>query len=59
MAGELIWALEALDDIDAIARYIARYIARDSAVYARRVVSEILELGELLLTQPLMGGASD
>jgi plasmid stabilization system protein ParE len=22
MAGELIWALEALDDIDAIARYI-------------------------------------
>ena len=51
MAGELIWALEALDDIDAI----ARYIARDSAVYARRVVSEIFELGELLLTQPLMG----
>ena len=39
MAGELIWALEALDDIDAI----ARYIARDSAVYTRRVVSEILE----------------
>jgi len=51
MAGELIWALEALDDIDAI----ARYIARDSAVHARRVVSEILELGELFLTQPLMG----
>jgi plasmid stabilization system protein ParE len=38
MAGELIWSLEALDDIDAI----ARYIARDSAVHARRVVSEIL-----------------
>ncbi len=49
MAAELIWALEALDDIDAM----ARYIARDSAVYARRVVLEMLELGELFLTQPL------
>ena len=51
MAGELIWTLEALDDIDAI----ARYIARDSDVHAGRVVSEIMNLGELLLTQPLMG----
>ena len=51
MAGELIWTLEALDDINAI----ARNIARDSHVHARRVVSEIMDLGELLLTQPLMG----
>lgn len=51
MAGELIWTLEALDDIDAI----AHYIARDSNVHAQRVVSEIMELGELLVTQPLMG----
>ncbi len=51
MAGELIWALEALDAIDAI----ARYIARDSAVHARRFVSEIPELGELFLTLPPTG----
>lgn len=51
MAGGLIWALEALDDIDAI----AQFIGRDSQVHARRVVSEIMELGELLLAQPRMG----
>lgn len=37
MAEDLIWAMEALDDIDAV----VRYVARDSAVHARRVVSEI------------------
>jgi toxin ParE1/3/4 len=51
MAGDVIWALEALDDIDAI----ARYIARDSQTQARRVVSEVLDLAELLVTQPSMG----
>jgi plasmid stabilization system protein ParE len=39
MAGEVIWAAEALDDIDAI----AAYIARDSLVLARRVVSAFFE----------------
>jgi plasmid stabilization system protein ParE len=51
MAGDVIWALEALDDIDAI----ASYIARDSTIHASRVASEIFDLGELLLTQPMMG----
>ncbi|WP_295394912.1 hypothetical protein [uncultured Thiodictyon sp.] len=39
MAGQLIWTLEVLDDIEAI----ARYIARGSTVHAGRIVSEILE----------------
>jgi plasmid stabilization system protein ParE len=51
MAGEVIWAAEALDDIDAI----AAYIARDSLVQARRVVSAFFESSDLLLTQPGMG----
>jgi plasmid stabilization system protein ParE len=51
MAGEVIWATEALDDIDAI----AAYIARDSVVQARRVVSAFFECSDLLLTQPRMG----
>ncbi|MBK1633701.1 type II toxin-antitoxin system mRNA interferase toxin, RelE/StbE family [Thiohalocapsa halophila] len=51
MAGEVIWAAEALDDIDAI----AAYIARDSLVLARRVVSAFFECSDLLLTQPRMG----
>lgn len=51
MAGDVIWASEALDDIDAI----AAYIARDSLVHARRVVAALFELSDLLLTQPRLG----
>ncbi len=51
MAGGVIWSQGALDDIDAI----AEYIARDSHIHAQRVVSEIFDLGEILLTQPRMG----
>lgn len=50
MAGEVIWSTEALDDLDAI----AAYIARDSATQARRFVSEAFDLSDLILTQPLM-----
>jgi toxin ParE1/3/4 len=51
MAGQVIWSVEALDDVDAI----AAYIARDSLTQARRVVSEAFDLSDLLLTQPMMG----
>jgi plasmid stabilization system protein ParE len=51
MAGGVIWSQEALDDIDAI----AAYIARDSLAHARRFVSQVLDLGDLILTQPEMG----
>jgi len=51
VAGEVIWATEALDDIDAI----AAYIARDSLVQARRVVGALFDCSDLLLTQPRMG----
>jgi plasmid stabilization system protein ParE len=51
MAGRVIWSQEGLDDIDAI----AAYIARDSITHARRFVSEAFDLADLLLTQPRMG----
>lgn len=40
MAAELIWSSESLDDIDAI----ARFIARDSPHHAQRVVEALFEL---------------
>ena len=52
MAGELIWSRAALDDIEAI----AAFIARDSLIHARRVVEQIVACGELLLAQPARGG---
>jgi toxin ParE1/3/4 len=51
MAAELIWSDEALDDIDAI----AQFIARDSTHHARRVVDMLFELGEVIATHPLAG----
>ena len=47
MAGELIWARSALDDIEAI----ARFIARDSQVQARATVEHLMEEAAALLDQ--------
>jgi plasmid stabilization system protein ParE len=51
MAATVIWSQEALDDIDAI----ADYIHRDSPHHARRIVEEILALGESVAEQPKIG----
>ena len=51
MAYEVVWAPEALDDVDDI----AAYIARDSAIYAEVVVDRILDATRRLAEQPLAG----
>lgn len=51
MARALIWSDEALDDIDAI----AQFIARDSEHHARRVVETLFALGDAITEQPLAG----
>lgn len=51
MAAELIWSGESLDDIDAI----AQFIARDSQHHAQRVVEALFELGDVIATHPLAG----
>ena len=53
MAAELIWSRESLDDIDAI----AQFIARDSLHHTQRVVEGLFELGERVLAHPLAGRA--
>ncbi len=47
----VVWSEEVLDDIDAL----ADYIARDSVFYAQQVVDAILGLGDSLATQPARG----
>ena len=51
MARELIWSDEALDDIDGI----ARFIARDSLHHAKRVVAALFELSDGIVEQPMSG----
>lgn len=51
MAARISWSQEALDDLDAI----AEYIARDSLYYARRVVEEAFELADSLIDSPKRG----
>ncbi|MCB1601208.1 MAG: type II toxin-antitoxin system RelE/ParE family toxin [Rhodanobacteraceae bacterium] len=51
MAAELIWTHEALDDVDAI----AQFIARDSPHHARRVVEAMFELSDSIGEQPMIG----
>lgn len=51
MARTLIWSNEALDDIDAI----AQFIARDSPQHACRVVEALFELSDSIAEQPLLG----
>lgn len=47
----VVWSEGVLDDIDAL----ADYIARDSFFYAQQVVGVILGLGDSLATQPARG----
>ncbi|MCK7578335.1 MAG: type II toxin-antitoxin system RelE/ParE family toxin [Chromatiales bacterium] len=50
MAGELIWSRAALDDIEAI----AAFVARDSAIQARRLVEHVFQGAERLLIRPTL-----
>lgn len=51
MAGPLIWTSESLEDIDAI----AEFIARDSQRHAARIVQALFELGDVIEVHPLAG----
>ena len=51
MAAALIWSSESLDDIDAL----AQFIARDSPHHAQRVVEALFELGDEIAAHPLAG----
>ena len=51
MGHKVVWSPEALDDVDAI----ASYIARDSAFYATTVVNRILETSRSLNQFPQLG----
>ena len=51
MAAALIWSSESLDDIDAI----AQFIARDSLHHAQSVVDGLFDLGETIVAHPLAG----
>lgn len=50
MAGELIWSRAALDDIEAI----AAFVARDSAIQTRRLVEQVFQGAERLLIRPTL-----
>ena len=45
MADQVIWSLEALDDVEEI----AKFIERDSHFYAASVVTKILHTTKLLM----------
>jgi toxin ParE1/3/4 len=47
----VVWSPEAIEDVDAI----ATYIARDSVFYAGAVVSKILAASRSISEQPLIG----
>lgn len=51
MAYRVVWSSKAVEDVDAI----AAYIARDSPSYAAAVVRKILDTTRLLLECPLAG----
>lgn len=51
MAAGVTWSQQALDDLDAI----ADYIARDSLHHARRVVEEAFALADSLIESPKRG----
>lgn len=48
---EVRWSFEAIEDLDAI----AEYIARDSEFYARAVVAEMLSVSRYIGEYPLIG----
>lgn len=47
----LVWSPEAIEDIEAI----ARYIERDSPWYAKAVVTKLVETAELIADYPELG----
>jgi plasmid stabilization system protein ParE len=51
MARTLVWSLEAIEDIEAI----AAYIERDSPWYAKAVASKIVETAETIPVYPELG----
>lgn len=51
MARQLVWSPEAIEDIEAI----ARYIQRDSPWYAQAVVSRIVAAAEMVPENPQIG----
>ncbi len=51
MAYRVVWSAKALEDVDAI----ATYIARDSDYYAAAVVKKILDMTANLSNSPLSG----
>lgn len=51
MDFKLIWSPQAIDDIEAI----AEYIARDSTVYAESTVEQIYQAPERLMRFPKLG----
>lgn len=51
MGYQVVWSPRAIDDIDAI----AAYIARDSVSYAAAVVQRIIEVTRSLNDEPLSG----
>ena len=51
MARHLVWSPEAIEDLEAI----AAYIERDSAWYAKAVVSKIVETAETIPAFPELG----
>lgn len=51
MDPEIRWSPEAIDDLEAI----AEYIARDSAYYARAVVRQMLSASRRVAEFPLIG----
>ena len=51
MGYTVVWSGDALNDIEAL----AEYIARDSHYYAQLVVAEVVAAGETLVDQPTRG----
>ena len=51
MVKSVIWSEESLLDIESI----AEFISRDSVHHAQRIVDEIINVVEILQTQPEMG----
>ena len=51
MDYKLIWSPQAIDDIEAI----AQYIARDSTIYAESTVERIFQAPERLMQLPKLG----
>jgi len=47
----IVWSEVALDDIDAL----AEYIARDSVFYAQQMVAKVMASADTLITQPTRG----